>query len=174
MSLAEIWYNSNYHSSLSRSPYKALYGCEANLGLAPTVTPDTPSSVAKVVEHREEHLQSLKAHLARAQNRMNLMADSKRTDHQFEVGEQVLLKLQPYTQSSVAHHPYPKLAYKYYGPYTVLESIGAVAYRLELPAGSLIHPVFHVSQLKPFTANYTPIYADLPVTTDLDAAETFP
>ena len=52
---------------------------------------------------------------------MKLLADRKRTDCQFTVGDQVLLKLQPYTQSTVANRPFPKLAYKYFGPYTVLE-----------------------------------------------------
>lgn len=81
------------------------------------------------------------------------MADQKRKDFQFEVGDQVLLKLQPYTQSSVANRPFSKLSYKYFGPYKVLERIGSVAYRLELPENSLIHLVFHISQLKPFNAD---------------------
>lgn len=105
---------------------------------------------------------------------MKLLADKNRKDFQFSVGDKVLLKLQPYTQSSVANRPFPKLAFKYFGPYKVLERVGTVAYRLELPEGALIHPVFHISQLKPFIADYTPVFESLPVTTDLEAAEAVP
>jgi hypothetical protein len=93
---------------------------------------------------------------------------------EFAVGAHVLLKLQPYVHSSVANRPYPKLAFKYYGPYEVLQKIGKVAYKLKLAEGSLIHPVFHVSQLKPYTLDDTPIFSELPKVTDLSAATTEP
>lgn len=54
----------------------------------------------------------------------------------YEVGDWVYVKLQPYVQMSVAKRSNQKLAYKYFGPYLILERIGQVAYKLQLPESS--------------------------------------
>ena len=46
-----------------------------------------------------------------------------------------------------------KLAPKYFGPYTIIQQINSVAYKLALLPESRLHPVFHVSQLKQMLGN---------------------
>jgi len=50
-----------------------------------------------------------------------------------------------------------KLSLTYYGPYKVLQKIGTMAYRLELPTTSRVHPVFHVSCLKKVIGDKIPV-----------------
>ena len=64
------------------------------------------------------------------------------------MGDLVYLRLQPYKQTSMHNKRLGKLAPRYYGPFKVLQKVGEVSYKLDLPFGSLIHPVFHVSNLK--------------------------
>jgi hypothetical protein len=168
---AEFWYNSTHHASLTCSPFKALYGRDVNIG-AMLHWQDSSQLLTEL--DWELHTAQLREHLLRAQDRFKRKADKNRTEREFQEGEDVLLKLQPYAQSSVANRPCKKLSYKYFGPFKVLQKVGAVAYKLDLPEDSRVHSVFHVSQLKPFRPNYTPVFAELPRTPDLSSKELVP
>ena len=61
---------------------------------------------------------------------MKIVADRHRRDHEFKVGDWVLVKLRPHRQTSAAGNIYSKLAKRYYGPFQVTELMGKVAYKL--------------------------------------------
>jgi hypothetical protein len=130
--------------------------------------------VAETITELQQQAQVLKEHLAKAQNKMKMMVDKHKRHQEYQVGERVLLKLQPYAQSSLVNRPFPKLAFKYFGPYQVLERVGKAAYNLDLPEEARIHPVFHVSQLKPFSPNYKQIFSKLPAAVALDREDLLP
>jgi hypothetical protein len=167
LALAEFWYNTTYHTSLGCTPFKALYGYDAPMLALPQSGVPEEGSVTDWLADRVAFSTHLKEQLARAQNRMKQMADRGRTAREFQVGEMVLLKLQPYAQKTVVNRPCPKLAFKFFGPFRVLAKIGAAAYKLDLPADAQVHPVFHVSQLKPYYPSYTPVFTSLPSLVDL-------
>ena len=93
-----------------------------------------------------------------AQNRMKQQVDQHHSERIFEVGDWVFLRVQPYKQMSLKQSKKDnKLSPKYYGPYKVLQKIGTMEYKLELPASSRVHPVFHVSCLKKVTGDKIPV-----------------
>ncbi|VFQ65407.1 unnamed protein product [Cuscuta campestris] len=83
------------------------------------------------------------------------------------VGDVVFLKIQPYRQKSLAKRRYDRLSPRFFGPYKVTRKVGPVAYELELPPDARVHPVFHVSMLKPARGQVpTSPIAPLPITKD--------
>lgn len=166
LSLAEWWYNTSFHASLNATPHEALYG-PTPLPLGPYADAIVPAAV-DLVQQRVQIQQLLKDNLLKAQQRMKWFADLHRSDRQFQVGDWVYLKLQPYKQQSVAIRLCLKLSSRFYGPFQVLEKIGNVAYKLRLPAHSKIHPVFHVSLLKKHVGATPIVAAELPEFNEAD------
>jgi hypothetical protein len=65
----------------------------------------------------------------------NIYADKHRVERNFEEGDLVFLRLQPYRQSSLKRSGAEKLKPRFYGPYRIIRRVGEVAYELELSRG---------------------------------------
>ncbi|KAH9657611.1 hypothetical protein KPL70_023155 [Citrus sinensis] len=146
--LAEWWYNTSSHLSTRMTPFEAVYGRPPPSYIAYIPGTSTVATVDLSLKDRDAMIRLLKANLVDAQARMKLYADKKKSERKFEVGDMVFLRLQPYKQVSLSIHSNRKLSPRFYGPYKVIQKIGQVAYKLELPIEFKIHPVFHVSCLK--------------------------
>ncbi|GJU67430.1 hypothetical protein Tco_1253689 [Tanacetum coccineum] len=83
-----------------------------------------------------------------AHDRQKSYTDLKHKPMEFQVGDRVMLKVSPWKR--VIHFgKRGKLNPRYVGPFKVLEKIGTIAYKLELPQElSRVHNTFHVSNLK--------------------------
>lgn len=162
LALAEFWYNTNFHSSLNKSPFEVLYGhTPKHFGIEGVDVCAVPD-LETWLKERQNMTQLLQRQLLRVQQRMNHQADKKQTERSFSVGEHVWLKLQPYVQTSVAHRASNKLSFRYFGPFEILSRVGSVAYKLKMPTESSIHPVFHVSLLKKVSGNPPPQVTPFP------------
>ena len=84
---------------------------------------------------------------------------------EYMVGDLVFLKILPYRQVSFRKRRNEKLSSKFFSPYKIIERIGPVAYKLELPKITSIHPVFHVPQLK-MLGNHQVEPTDMPYMTE--------
>lgn len=171
---AEFWYNSSYHTALGRTPFEVLYGRSPKHFGIQLPSAQSPPDLNEWLQARSAMLEQIRHHLQRAQQRMKYQADKHRSEREFQVGDKVFLRLQPYVQQSVAQRSAQKLCFRYFGPYTILQRVGKVAYKLQLPPSSQIHPVVHVSQLKKFVPPSTEVYATLPVYSLTDSRELYP
>jgi len=121
----------------------------------------------------ENMIKLLHFHLLRAQNRMAQLADKHKSERRFNIGDYVYLKLQPYEQSTVSKSHFNKLHLKFFRPFPIIDKVGEVAYKLQLPSDAAIHNVFYVSQLKKCYDHTTATTFPLPTTPYSSAVKKF-
>ncbi|KAD6796155.1 hypothetical protein E3N88_07051 [Mikania micrantha] len=146
--LVEFSYNNSYHTSIQCAPFEALYGrkcrspiCWSEVGESQIIGPE-------LIQETTDKIALIQERIKTARDRQKSYADNRRRPLEFQVGVRVMLKVSPW-KGIFRFGKRGKLSPRFVGPFKILERIGSVAYRLELPPElGNIHDVFHVSNLK--------------------------
>nr|GEW08930.1 putative reverse transcriptase domain-containing protein [Tanacetum cinerariifolium] len=134
--LVEFCYNNSYHASIKVAPFEALYGRKCLLPVYWAEVGQTQLTGPEMVQEITEKMD-------------------------FQVGDMVMLKVSPW-KGVVRFGIRRKLNPRYVEPFKVLEKVGFMAYKLELPQEfSRVHSTFHVLNLKK-------CYSDEPLVMSMD------
>jgi hypothetical protein len=145
---AEFSYNNSYQASLKMAPFEALYGRKCRTPLYWSQTGESQLFGTDIIKEAKRQVQIIRENLRVAQSKQKSYADGKRRDVSFQEGDYVYLKVSPIIGLR-KFKVKGKLSPRYIGPFQILQRVGEVAYRLELPAQLAdVHDVFHISQSK--------------------------
>ncbi|GJU32581.1 putative reverse transcriptase domain-containing protein [Tanacetum coccineum] len=101
-----------------------------------------------IIHETTEKIVQIKSRIQAARDRQKSYANIRRKSLEFQVGDRVMLKVLP-CKGVVRFSKRGKLNPRYVGPFKVIERVGTISYKLELPPQlSRVHNTFHVSNLK--------------------------
>ncbi|GJS61397.1 putative reverse transcriptase domain-containing protein [Tanacetum coccineum] len=144
----EFSYNNSYHSSVRCAPFEALYGRKCRSPIMSAEVGDGQLIGPELVQDTTEKISQIKDRLKVARDRQKSYVGKRRKPLEFNIGDYVLLKVSPW-KGVVRFGKKGKLAPRFVGPFEIIEKVGPVAYRLDLPQELYgVHETFHVSNLK--------------------------
>ncbi|GJR20466.1 putative reverse transcriptase domain-containing protein [Tanacetum coccineum] len=153
--LVEYSYNNSYHSSVRCAPFEALYGRKCHSSITWAEVGEGHLIGSELVQETTEKISQIKDRLKAACDRQKSYADKRRKPLEFSVGDYVLLKVSSW-KGVVRFGKKGKLAPRFVRPFEIIEKLGPVAFRLDLPEElDGVHDTFHVLNLKKCLADPT-------------------
>ena len=146
LALVEFAYNTSEAASTGTSPYEAVYGRAPRTPLSLTANTNLPR-LQEQLREMSHVWDAVRHNIAKAQAAQKRQADKTRQHVEFSEGDEVLLST---ANISLDGHDSGKLKPRWIGPFQIVEKKSSLVYRLRLPDNMGIHPVFHVSLLKPY------------------------
>jgi hypothetical protein len=149
LSMVEFYYNCSINEAASHSPFEVMYGYQPSTPadrLLPLVgaSADAADRLTLIADIREVVTQLLKL------SKERIAARSTRSPPIFQPGDLVYLSTRGLNiRSQKCKH----LRDQKLGPYKVVTKVGINSYKLELPKGCRLHPVFHCDLLSHATSS---------------------
>ncbi|GJV34838.1 putative reverse transcriptase domain-containing protein [Tanacetum coccineum] len=135
--------DSHFTSRFWQSMQNAL---GTQLDMSTTSHPKTDRQ--KIIHETTEKIVQIRQRLQAARDRQRSYANIRRKPLEFQVGDRVMLKVSP-QKGVIQFGKQGMLNPQYIRPFKILDTVGPVAYKLELPEElSNVHSTFYVSNLK--------------------------
>ncbi|GJV35169.1 putative reverse transcriptase domain-containing protein [Tanacetum coccineum] len=151
--LVEFSYNNNYYASIKAAPFEALYGRKCRSPICWGEVGDVQLTGPEIIHETTEKIMQIQQRLQAARDLQRSYANVRRKPLEFQVGDRVMLKVSP-RKGVIRFKKRGKLNPQYIGPFKILDRVGLVAYKLELPKElSNIHNTFHISNLKKYLSD---------------------
>lgn len=146
LAIAEFAYNNREHSATKMSPFFAVTGTHP-MSFSDIRTSSANIAAEDFAKHIKDVHKTAESNLKKAADDMKRFYDRHAgQEPEYSAGDKVFLD----GRNIKTDRPSAKMADKWYGPYEILEKVGASAYRLKLPkTWKKVHPVFNVMMLKP-------------------------
>ncbi|GKD40320.1 putative reverse transcriptase domain-containing protein [Tanacetum coccineum] len=146
--LVEFSYNNSYHTIIKVAPFEALYGQKYRSPICWAKVRDAQLTGPEIVHETTEKIIQIKKRIQAARDRQKSYTDKRRKPLEFEVRDKATLKVLPW-KGVIRFGKRGKLNPRYIGSFKILNRVGTLAYRLELPIRlNRVHSTFHVSNLK--------------------------
>lgn len=151
LSMAELSYNLQYHSSIKMSPFNANYGYDVPMDLSTELVPGSPPTLESYLTTLRQNVSIIQEELKLAEESSKHFADKKRRHQELKVGDKVYLD----RRNIKTNRPCEKLDWKQLGPFPIIKKVNPVAFMLKLPDSmKRLHNVFHISLLSKFKEDH--------------------